>query len=191
MEQKNRIAIVLGSGLQADGSPSPVTELRARAAAKFAARRNIRLITTGALPPHDQSTHGLTEAEVMAEIVGRESELSSCMIENQSFDTLGNAILSTKQFLQFEEPGTLYVVTSPFHMERSCYIFKQVLGHKWRVRGHEAPEWEFETRQSGAEDALVRARQFFAELPRGDLDACLDKLLTTIPAYGARIANCK
>ena len=79
------------------------------------------------------------------------------------------------------------MVTSPFHMERSCYIFKKVLGHKWRIRGYQAKEWEQEKRHLKADEALVRARNFFANLEAGDLEACMDKLLSTIPAYQSRL----
>ena len=183
MSEKNKVAVVLGSGLKADGGPSEVTELRALAAAKFVLKRPMKLITSGSLPPYDKSSHGLSEASVMAEIVKASGVETPILIEDESFDTFGNAILSSLRFLKFESPGVLTVVTSPFHAERAVFIFKKVLGHKWRVRSYNAPEWEYETRHLKSEEALVRAREFFSDIVPGDLSACVEKLVTRIPAY--------
>lgn len=124
----------------------------------------------------------------MAEIIKAEGVREDVMLEDQSFDTFGNAIFTASRYLQHMEPGTLFVVTSPFHMERAVYIFEQVLGPKWKVVAHEAQESAAENRQSGAPAAMVRARDFFGDVTPGDLAVCMEKLLKRIPAYKARAA---
>jgi uncharacterized SAM-binding protein YcdF (DUF218 family) len=183
----NSVAVVLGSGLKADGSATEVTALRAQAAASLVKSRPMKLIASGSRAPNDTSEHGKTEAAVMAEIVkGEGVSADDVLLEDQSFDTFGNAIFTASFHLRQYESGTLYVVTSPFHMERALFIFKGVLGSNWTVVGHEAPEWSGETRQPGAQAALERARAFFNDIEPGDLDACLKKLIKQIPAYQSR-----
>lgn len=189
MKVETSVAVVLGSGLQADGTATEVTALRAKAAASFIKSRPMKLVASGSRAPNDPSDHGKTEAQLMAEIVIAEGvNADDVLLEDQSFDTFGNAIFTVFRHLKNLVPGTLYVVTSPFHMERALYIFRQVLGPKWTVIGQEAQEWSSETRQPGAPAALERARRFFDGIEPGDLDACMKKLIARIPAYAERAA---
>lgn len=149
----------------------------------------MKLILSGSRSPLDEGEHGKTEASVMAEIVRAQGIDIPLLLEDQSFDTLGNAILTSHRYLQHEEPGTLYIITSPFHMERAKYIFGHVLGHRWRIRGSKCREWQFETRHLKSDDALARARHFFEEIEAGELEASLKKLLDVIPAYSTRLAS--
>ncbi len=110
------------------------------------------------------------------------------LLEDESLDTLGNAIFSARRFLCKENPGTLFVITSPFHMERSLFIFRHVLGAKWTVLAHEAPEWSGETRQTHAATAMARAREFFENIEPGDVEACLAKLVQSNQAYRDKVA---
>lgn len=183
-----KVAVVLGSGLKPDGSATPVTEMRARAAARLIAKKGqMKVICSGSRPPDDKGTHGKTEAKVMAEIIASEGIAASrLLLEDQSFDTLGNAIFTVDRFLKGKKGGTLYVVTSPFHMERALYLFRHALGSGWTVVAYEAPEWSSETRQGGASAALVRAEQFCAGTEKGDIDALRKKLFELIPAYVGR-----
>lgn len=189
MNQRNTVAVVLGSGLHPDGSASAVTELRAKKAAKFIAKNPMTLIASGARSMDDTHGHGKTEASVMLDIIRAHGVESLCYLEELSIDTLGNAIFSTLLYLKDEEPGTLYVITSPFHMERAKYIFSRVLGHRWRVRGSYAPEWDEETRQLKSDEAFERARTFFADIEAGDLAACLAKLIHEKPYYADIFAS--
>jgi len=186
------IAVVLGSGLDSDGNATAVTRLRARTAAAFVAQNFCNLICSGSRAPNDEGKHGKTEAEVMADIVDEEGiSFDRVFLEDQSFDTIGNAVYTSCRYLSKMEPGTLTVITSPFHMERSLFIFRNVLGPKWTVEGHEAPEWSGETRQAGAEAAMLRAQEFFTGITPGDLAACQAKLQELIPAYKDRdVTSC-
>lgn len=113
------------------------------------------------------------------------------LLEDQSFDTLGNAIFTVDRYLKGKKGGTLYVVTSPFHMERALYLFRHVLGPKWTVVAHASPEWSKETRQPGAPAALKRAEEFCAGAAPGDLATLKKKLFELIPAYVGRTESNK
>lgn len=188
MSNKHRIAVVLGSGLKADGSATPVTEIRARAAAELLATKGrMKVICSGSRAPDDRGEHGSTEAQVMADIIVAQGiSPKRILLEDQSFDTLGNAIFTVDRYLKGKRVGTLYVVTSPFHMQRAQYLFSHVLGPKWTVVAHASPEWSKETRQPGAPAALKRAQDFCAGSQPGDLEALKKKLFELIPAYVGR-----
>lgn len=182
-------AVVLGSGLFADGSPTPVTAIRAREA--FALTQEVKLkklIFSGYRAPDNTAAKDKSEAGAMAEIVkseakalGKEAALPPLCLEEISLDTLGNAIFTAEHFLAGEKPGKLIIVTSPFHMERAIYLFTQVLSPEWIVEGRPSVEWEKETRQPGAAAALERAREFFKELKQGDVKAASAKLRARKP----------
>jgi uncharacterized SAM-binding protein YcdF (DUF218 family) len=184
MPNKETIAVVLGSGLAADGSAHPVTDMRARSAAQLLREQPIKLICSGSRSPNDEGTHGSTEAQVMADIVSSEGiDSSRILLEDQSFDSFGNAIFTARRYLADKPEGILYVVTSQFHMPRALYIFSQVLGPGWQVIAYGVPDWELEDRQPGAPAAMDRALAFFDGIEAGDLDACEKKLFQLIPAY--------
>lgn len=176
------IAVVLGSGLLADGTPTPVTAIRAREAATLAREVKLdKLICSGFRAPDDRIT-GNTEAKAMADIVRAElkkpenAQMPEICLEDKSMDTLGNGVFTASLFLQMEKPGRLIVITSPFHMERALYIFGRLLTSDWKIEGRACQEWSGETRQAGAPQALERARDFFSDIAQADLGAAMDKL---------------
>jgi vancomycin permeability regulator SanA len=183
------IAVVLGSGLQKDGKPSPVTTIRAHEAAQLASEVKLdKLILSGSQAADSIMAHSTTEAAEMAAIIRQDlgSNTPPLACEDKSLDTLGNAIFTARLFLATEKPGTLWIVTSPFHMERAIYLFERVLPG-WKILARPCVEWEHETRQSGAAAAMQRAKEFFADLSDGDIEAAYTKL-TTRPPYTASVA---
>lgn len=169
---KTTIAVVLGSGLHADGSPTTVTLLRAEAAARFVQDHAMKLILSGSRAAHDPGLHGKTEAQAMAQMAASLGVKPEDMLfEDESYDTFTNAIFTARRYLKDMEPGVLFVITSPFHTERALYIFRMVLGPDWVVVPHRAPEAADETRQLGAAQAMVRAHEFFSDIAPGDLEA--------------------
>lgn len=193
MTNKFRIAVVLGSGLEADGSATPVTEIRAKTAADLLATKGrMKIICSGSRSLDDKGEHGATEAQVMADIIAAQGiSPKRTLLEDQSFDTLGNAIFTVDRYLRNKKGGTLYVVTSQFHMERALYLFRHVLGPRWMVVAHASPEWSGETRQPGAEAALKRAEKFCEGTEVGDFEALKKKLFELIPAYVKRAQTYK
>lgn len=190
MPNKEIIAVVLGSGLAADGSAHPVTKQRALSAAQFMRTNpSVKLICSGSRPPDDDGKHGSTEAQVMADIIASAGiDRSRLLLEDQSFDSLGNAVFTARRYLAQLGGGILYVITNDFHMPRALYIFSQVLGSGWQVVAYGVPDWHDEDRQPGAPAAMQRAKAFFTGITPGDLDAAEAKLFQIIPAYVNRQA---
>lgn len=54
------------------------------------------------------------------------------LLESQSLDTIGNAYYCAK-LLSGLEHESITVVTSPYHLERSGYIFRKVMGQQVRM----------------------------------------------------------
>ncbi len=102
MTYKFRIAVVLGSGLEADGSATPVTEIRAKTAADLLATKGrMKVICSGSRSLDDKGEHGATEAQVMADIITAQGiSPKRTLLEDQSFDTLGNAIFTVDRYLK-------------------------------------------------------------------------------------------
>lgn len=152
----NQIIIVLGSGINPDGSLPPVAMRRVeKAVSLYREKKHSNLVMSGKyafwldrlkqIPTH-------TEAEGMAryaETLGVPSE--DIFMETDSKDTLGNAYFTKVNLLEPQEWNTVTVVTSEYHAMRTKYIFDLVLGPSYHITYVEA--------DSGlAEDALQTLR---------------------------------
>jgi len=134
------IAVVVGGGMSSDGTPSASTAARARAVAQLARHRpSMAIIASGSHgegPPPAR-----TEAAVMADLIGTAGVPSDrIFLEEQSRDTIGNAVEVAARYLVNIEPRPLYVVSSPFHLERALVSFRSVLGFAWQVQAVAAEE---------------------------------------------------
>jgi hypothetical protein len=169
------IAIVLGSGILDGGKPGPRTELRAIAAAKLAlANPKMTIIASGDGRKETQAAEP-TEAGHIAKILKAHGVANRrVLIESESRDTIGNAVLVYAKFLRGQKPRKVYIVTSPFHKERAMLIFRTVLG----------PAWELEPvlcdvdagDVAKAERNLEFTEQFLAGIACGDFSAVLARL---------------
>ncbi len=131
----SEVAVVLGSGIASDGTPARTTVLRVRAAARLAkAHPNVKLILSG----DGRKQVGITsEAEAMRSILLAEGiSADRIFLEDQSQDTIGNAVLVAARYFANEAPVAarkLYVVTSPFHIKRALIAFRAVVPTHWNV----------------------------------------------------------
>jgi uncharacterized SAM-binding protein YcdF (DUF218 family) len=166
------VAVVLGGGLQPDGVPTESTAARARAAIHLAHRRpDAGLVLSG--------SHGggpspqRTEAAVMADLL-RESGVDPkrIFLEERSRDTLGNAVEVASLYLAKIEPRPLYLVTSPFHLERALVVFRNVLGFAWQVQAVAAAETDDDLERARKETFYLQETfAFFKGLTPGDFKA--------------------
>ena len=130
-----RIAVVLGAGLEGDGSPTETTLARADAAASLAREDDVAFIVSGS--HGDEPTPQHTEAHFMAErLAANGIARSRIFLEDESRDTVANAALVAERYLAEVAPRPLVIVTSPFHMARALAIFAMVLGPSWPLEGH-------------------------------------------------------
>jgi uncharacterized SAM-binding protein YcdF (DUF218 family) len=179
--------VVLGGGMTNDGKSGQATKLRALAAVKLAkANPSWTFILSGDGRVHPTQSV-LTEAECMAEIFEAHGiDRSRLLLEDESRDTIGNAVLVAARYLRHLQPRRLYVVTSPFHAARALLLFRGVLGNDWNI--------EVSTSSTTRGDAARRANEpggmewthrFFTGITPGNLSASIARLLAERPIYAS------
>ena len=177
------VAVCLGSGSGANGEASENTSLRALAVIELAkANPEMTIILSG--DGRKEETPVLksalrTEAAIMADILSK-SGISNqrLLLEDESHDTIGNAILTAGRFLHGQTPRRLYVVTSPFHTKRALACFQGVLGDQWEIIPYaSAPASDDASRGAKEQGGLDWTEAFFKGITRGDLPACAKRLL--------------
>ena len=128
------IIVVLGGGVLPDGTPAPATLARGTAAAELArAHPDAAIVCSG--------SHGVgrkprrSEAAAMAGlIVAAGIDRERIFLEDQSRDTIGNAVYVAERYLGAIAPRRVYIVSSPFHLERSVETFRLVLDRAGRSK---------------------------------------------------------
>jgi len=171
------IIVVLGGGMLPDGRPAPATLARAAAASALAREHpDAAIICSGS---HGVGTKPrLSEAASMAElIVANGIARERIFLEDQSRDTIGNAVYVAERYLGAVAPRRLYVVTSPFHLERSVETFRLVLGAAWRIEGlASAPAPDDGERATHEPRFLMQTRAFLAGIAPGEVGRMMAKL---------------
>ena len=171
------IIVVLGGGMLPDGTPAPATLARGRAAADLArAHPQAAIICSG--------SHGVgrkprrSEAASMADLVVAQGiDRARIFLEDQSRDTIGNAVFVAERYLSAIPPRRVYVVTSPFHLERSVETFRLVLGEAWETRGvASAPAPDDADRAKHERRFLQQTREFLAGIAPGEVSRISAKL---------------
>jgi uncharacterized SAM-binding protein YcdF (DUF218 family) len=175
-----QIAVVLGGGLRADGSPTESTTLRADAAVDLANKREIPLILSGSHgngPPPER-----TEAQVLADlIIAKGIDPSRIFLEDRSRDTLSNAAYVAQRYLSKITPRPIILVTSPFHMARSLATFALVLGADWPLEAHPSARGPREDAHAVTEERyLGNTRARLAGVTPGDLATILERVRATM-----------
>jgi uncharacterized SAM-binding protein YcdF (DUF218 family) len=178
----SEIIVVLG------GKRSQVARAEAAAALAHARPGSVVIVSgrAGFEPPGAQS-----EAEVMAAVLRREGIAPErVLLEDESRDTVGNALLTSARYLRGVPPRPLTIVTSPFHMERSLFIFRAVLGPRWTVNGHTStPLPGDEERIPLEERYLADVHEMLAGTQPGDLAAIAARLRERWPEYYGAVAR--
>ena len=171
------IIVVLGGGMLPDGVPAPATLARGRAAADLArAHPKAAIICSG--------SHGvgrkprLSEAASMADFIAAEGiERGRTFLEDESRDTIGNAVFVAERYLSAIPPRRVYVVTSPFHLERSVETFRLVLGPAWGIDGvASAAAPDDADRAKHERRFLQQTREFLAGIAPGEVSQIGAKL---------------
>jgi uncharacterized SAM-binding protein YcdF (DUF218 family) len=175
------LTIVVVLGCRPDGN-RPTAELVRRVkhgveTARLASRRGeSMLLFSGG------RTSGI---ESEASIMHREYELSCSetaipsILENRSLDTVGNAYFSAR-ILEKLDYGRVVIVTSPFHIPRSKYLFSFILGRRVGSSTF-GPVPRTVPRKERV--PLEMAKNLLAGVNRGDLDAVWDRMRRMHPYY--------
>lgn len=130
LDRANEIAVVLGGGISSHGDADPATIARTQAASVLARQRPLlAFVLTGRQSGLDGVTYAVSEAQWMADRLSGDGIAKERMVlEEESRDTIGNAVLVAGRYLRWLEPRPLWIVTSSYHMARSVLAFAATLG---------------------------------------------------------------
>ena len=186
------LGVVLGGGIGPDGRPTAATKARAHRGAQLAHERpELILIASGGRPP-DVAAGATSEAQLMRDLmVAAGLAPERIALEDESVDTIGNAVLIAVRYLKDLEPRPLSIITSPFHLERATETFRHVLGFQWQIQAIAADETDDDIARAARETGyLQETTAFFAGLRPGDLRSIARRLRERAPAYAelARLA---
>jgi uncharacterized SAM-binding protein YcdF (DUF218 family) len=187
LDRANEIAVVLGGGISARGDADAATIARTQAAAALAHERPLlALVLTGRQSGLDEVTYPVSEAQWMADTLERHGIARKRMVlEEESRDTIGNAVLVAFRHLRRLEPRPLWIVTSSYHMARSVLAFAATLGAAWPIRTRTSPPARDDAFRSAAEAKFIQeTSEFFDGINIGDLDAIVSRLRERYPYYG-------
>jgi hypothetical protein len=179
------LAVVLGGGVAPDGRPFPSTTARAHRAAQLARERpELMLICSGdrQLEAADGTP---SEAALLQDLVaGWGVAAERIVVEDQSRDTIGNAVLTAIRYLRDIEPRPLAVITSPFHLERATETFRHVLGYPWQIEAVASDETDDDLARAARETRyLQETTTFFAGVRPGDFPMMARRLRERWPYY--------
>jgi uncharacterized SAM-binding protein YcdF (DUF218 family) len=179
------LAVVLGGGVAADGSPFPSTTARAHRAAQLARERPELMIICSGDRQLEAAEGTPTEAGLMRDlIIGWGIAPERIAVEDESRDTIGNALLTAVRYLKSIEPRPLSVITSPFHLERATETFRHVLGYAWQVQAVASDETNDDLERATRETRyLQETTTFFAGVRPGDHRTMARRLRERWPYY--------
>jgi len=181
------LAVVLGGGITPDGDPLPSTKARAHRAAQLARERpELMVICSGDRQP-DAPAGTPSEAALMRDlIIGWSVAAERIVIEDESRDTIGNALLTAVRHLMHVEPRPLSVITSPFHLERATETFRHVLGYAWQVQAVASDETDDDIERAARETVYMQeTTKFFEGVRSGDLRTMARRLRERWPYYAS------
>jgi len=184
------LAVVLGGGLDAQGAPLPSTRARAHRAAQLARERpELALICSGDRQPGAPEGVASEAAQMRDLIIGFGIAADRIALEDESRDTLANAVLTAARYLHDLEPRPLSVVTSPFHLERATETFRHVLGYRWQVMAVASDETDDDVARAARETRyLQETTAFFAGIKPGDLPTIAVRFRAKAPEYATAAA---
>jgi len=186
---KSDVIIILGGGINPDGSLREITIDRIKKGIKLF-RRNITdwIIASGAYGFMENYVPPITEAKAMAKYLENNGvPKEKIILEEKSKDTIGNAYFTKVNVLEPRKWYNPIVVTSNFHIPRTRYIFKKVLGKKYNVSfvkvTSKLPRDLLERIRIKEQKVLNLLKRWTKEIEDGD-DKSLKKFLyTEHPAY--------
>jgi uncharacterized SAM-binding protein YcdF (DUF218 family) len=169
------VAVVLGGGFSPNGEPSASTTARARTAAHLAQKRpSLAIIASGS--HGDGPAPAKSEAAIMADLIAAAGvPRDRLFLEERSRDTIGNAVEVAARYLGRIEARPIYLVTSPFHLERALVTFRHVLGFEWQVQAVAAEDTDDDRKRANSETTFLQETfSFFEGIRPGDM-AAIDK----------------
>ncbi len=181
--------VVLGRGVDADGSLPRLAQQRVeRAAELFAWETAPRIIFSGRCSLMTETIPAVTEAHAMAEYaltLGLPRE--ALLVEEESRDTIGNAYFVLRRFLEPNDWTSIRVVTSDFHIQRTAWVFQKVLGVGYDISfsaaRSELDHSNIAARAREESDIAAFLMEWLADTPDGDPVALSRLIWSEHPGY--------
>lgn len=187
MSEKADVIIILGGGINKDGSLKSPSLFRVKLAAELYHQGLADYI----MPSSKWSFQlefipSKTIAAAMREVLIKQKiPASNIIIEDASYDTIGN-IYFCKKLLKNHHWKNIMVVTSPFHEKRAKYLCKKILGSDYQVNFAIAENGlsndELKIQIELEEKLLSETKIYFNLICDGD-DNAIQKLIEKHPAY--------
>ena len=181
--------VVLGRGVDADGSLPFLAKQRVqRAAELFALETAPRIIFSGCCSLMRETVPAVTEARAMATYaLSLGLPRDALITEEESRDTIGNAYFVLRRYLEPNDWTSIRVVTSDFHIQRTAWVFQKVLGLGYDVSFSPAPsELDHSTiaaRAREESDITTFLMEWLADVPDGDPLALARVIWKEHPGY--------
>ena len=192
LDDAPEVIVVLGGGLLPDGSPDAATVRRAEAAAALALERpRAAVIASGGGPLPSEPQHAAASARPLGSEAGHIARMlggqgidpARIHVEDESMDTVGNAVFTAARYLKDLRPRPLLLVTSPFHARRAAWAFERALPG-WEVRTHSSAEGPEDLPRQLNEPAFHLSNQaLIGGVASGDLAAMFERLVARWPEY--------
>lgn len=134
MKKSDGIGVVLGGGISKKNKLTYDPKTRIKKALQLLKNNQIqKLILSG------KCSYGnpkITEAKLYQEYLTKQGvNRNKLILEEQSRDTIGNAIYSKKIILKQKLPKNIIVITSNYHLKRALMIFKHIFGKEYNITG--------------------------------------------------------
>lgn len=121
--------VVLGGGINPDGTLPRVARLRVeRAVELFEGGIAPRMILSGCRGLRDGEVPVTEAAAMAAHAAGFGVPADALLLEEDAKDTLGNAYFTWARFLEPNDWTSIRIVTSDFHLSRTAWVFRKILG---------------------------------------------------------------
>ncbi len=181
--------IVLGGGVQLDGTLSATSKQRVDCAHRIYKKSAVPIIMSGKWSMFANSKPSITEASAMATYILQRGVASHHLKqEAESYETIGNAYYSAKQYILPHRWKNIVVITSDFHERRAQYAFQKVLGSYCSfqivaAKSH-TTNHQMQIRNEHEHKVLKLYHRFFGDIKNGDIEN-VGNVLRMLPEYSA------
>jgi len=183
------VIIVLGRGIEEDGSLPPDPKSRVRKAAELYKNGAASLVVmSGAWTYHFDIHPTRSEAEAMKEYAIKLGIPESAIIEeSKSMDTIGNVYFTKKDVVEPRGFTNIAIIASEDHMPRVKYLFEKIYGEVYElefvVSERVIDDESYEKESVHENNSMAITHQWLDSVSSGD-DAAVWKIMTMKhPAY--------
>jgi uncharacterized SAM-binding protein YcdF (DUF218 family) len=177
--------VVPGAGLTANGELTEKAVLRMDTAISALEEGTAPyIVVSGSHSFMLQTPPSLTEAQIMKKhALQKGIDEGAIYIEDESLDTIGNALFTKKKVVELNGWKRLAVVTSKSHLPRTVAIFKHVLGEGYEVQEIAAPENVTLKERIYEAMGMRIMKEVFRGTKPGDNEAIQERLFDLVPGY--------